>query len=88
MKNIGDRRRARAMLIGAVLLTAQLGFQDIRGEMREGDRSILDQMRPDQYGTVTQFKKALREAPLLQILGVYRRGEIPAVKQWVQEVRR
>ena len=66
--NIRNRRRARAMLIGSVLLTGQLGLQDIRRELSKGDRNILDNMRPDQYGTVTQFKKALREAPVLQIL--------------------
>ena len=81
--NIRDRRRARAMLIGSVLLTGQLGLQDNRRELSMGDRSILDEMLPDQYGTVTQFKKALRKAPLLQIAdtSVYRWRKVPTDKQ-------
>ena len=36
--------------------------------LNDGDRSTLQKMRRDTRGTTAQFLKALREAPLLQIL--------------------
>ena len=56
------------MFIGAPLLVAQVGSHNIRKMLNDGDRSTLQDMRLDTRGTTAQFLKALREAPLLQIL--------------------
>ena len=68
--NPKSRRLARAMFIGAVLFVSQLGFQELRRIMTEGDRTVLDNLHPTARGTSAQFLKALSKAPLLQILEV------------------
>ena len=68
--NPKSRRLARAMFIGAVLFVSQLGFQELRRMMTEGDRTVLDNMDLTSYGTAAQFLKALNKAPLCQILEV------------------
>ena len=63
-----SRRLARAMFFGAVLFAGQLGAQQLCSLMTKGDKTILENMRPDYYGSAAQFKKALAKAPLLQIV--------------------
>ena len=65
-----SRRLARAMFAGAVLFASQLGFKELRKLITDGDKKTLADIDPASYGTAAQFLKALRKAPLLQILEV------------------
>ena len=65
-----SRRLARAMFAGAVLFASQLGFKELRKLIMDGDKKILADVNPASYGTAAQFLKALRKAPLLQILEI------------------
>ena len=78
-KDINDRRLARASLVGAVLFVAQLGLQNLQTLLRSGDSSVLDSLKPDTVGSVTQLKKALSKAPLFQVLEIANKSKLSEV---------
>ena len=68
-KEVGQRREARAMLIGAVLLIAQIGAHDIRSRLSEGKPGLLKDILYDtRRGTALQFMKLLSQAPMLEVM--------------------
>ena len=70
-KDVGQRREARAMLIGAVLLIAQLGAHDIRSRLSQGTPGLLKEILYDpRRGTALQFIKLLSQAPMLEVMEV------------------
>ena len=60
------RRQAPAMLIGGVLLVAQLGAHRIRSLLSDGKQGILDNIRSSSVGTAAHFMKALGQALCLK----------------------
>ena len=68
LKSTEDRRVARSMLTGAVLLIAQLGAYKIRELVGTGQENDLNRVTPRTRGTVAQFQEALREASPISIL--------------------
>ena len=70
-KEVGQRRDARAMLIGAVLLIAQIGAHDIRSRLSQGKPGLLKDIPYDpRRGTALQFIKLLSQAPMLEVMEV------------------
>ena len=68
-KGLNQRREARSMLIGAVLLVAQIGAHDIRSSLNSGSSEILENIMYDtRRGTATQFIKLLAQAPMLEVM--------------------
>ena len=56
------------MILGAVLLVAQVGAHSVRTLLTTGDAQALHNIKPDDYGTAAQFTKALAKAPMLDVL--------------------
>ena len=67
-KDVHQRRLARAMLTGAVVLTAQIGAHRVRTLLTSGDEDVIANIRRDDYGTAGQFAKALARAPVVEVL--------------------
>ena len=68
-KGLSQRREARAMLIGAVLLIAQIGAHDIRSRLNAGKSGMLKEVMYDtRRGTAAQFVKFLSQAPMLEVM--------------------
>ena len=66
--DLRKRRLARSQLIGAPLFIAQLGAYEIRQDLISGKEDILDKIGPHTVGTAAEFKKALGQAPPLEII--------------------
>ena len=66
--DLRERRLARSQLIGAPLFIAQLGAYEIRQDLISGKEDILDKIQPHTVGTAAEFKKALGQAPPLEII--------------------
>ena len=56
------------MLLGAILLVAQLGFFQLRQLLSSGKSGVLKEIRLDTVGTAGHFKKALQQAPLTELM--------------------
>ena len=68
-KTLSQRREARAMLIGAVLLVAQIGAHDVRSKLNTGKPGTLKNLIYDtRRGTAAQFVKMLAKAPMLEVM--------------------
>ena len=66
--DLRKRRLARSQLIGAPLFIAQLGAYEIRQDLISGKEDILGKIGPHTVGTAAEFKKALGQAPPLEII--------------------
>ena len=75
-QNLNQRRLARSMFLGAVLLVTQLGAHQIRTMLTKGKSGVLKNLRPDAHGTTLYFKKMLQEAPLIEVLQFLTRIEV------------
>ena len=57
------------MLIGAMLLVAQIGAHDIRSKLNTGKSGMLKNLMYDtRRGTAAQFVKMLSQAPMLEVM--------------------
>ena len=75
LKSINDRRTARSMLIGAVLLVAQLGAYKIRSLLTAGENEILQGVPRKTRGTLGHLREALSRASPLAILKETKKAE-------------
>ena len=67
-QSLSQRRLARSMFLGSVLLVAQLGAHRIRTMLSKGKSGVLKNLRPEAHGTMLYFKKVLQEAPLIEVV--------------------
>ena len=67
-KSVKDRRIARSMLIGSVLLIAQLGALSIRKCLSSGENDALKKVAPSTRGTLAQLQEAASGASPISIL--------------------
>ena len=67
-KNLKQRRSARSMLLGAVLLVAQMGAHQLRHLLTSGKSGMLNGMALHATGSAAYFKKALQQAPMIEVL--------------------
>ena len=67
-KSSKEKRQARTMLAAAPLLVAQIGAQELRNLMMDGEPAVLQKMRLSSWGTAAQFLKALGKASPMDIL--------------------
>ena len=56
------------MLLGAVLLVAQLGAYQQRQLLTSGKTGVLKDIRLSAVGTAGHFKNALQQAPLIEVI--------------------
>ena len=66
-----DKNQARALLVGAPLLLAQLGALEFRKKMMNGDSSSLRTMRLGDRMSVAEFLKKLGQVPPLAMLNLH-----------------
>ena len=56
------------MLLGAVLLVAQIGAHQLRHLLTSGMSGRLKDIQLEAVGTAAHFKKALPQAPLIEVI--------------------
>ena len=66
--DLQQRRLARSQIMGAVLVVAQVGAQNIRKLLSAGKVGEPSDLRCETRGTAGQFAKALAQAPVLEVL--------------------
>ena len=69
-KSMQEKNQARALLVGAPLLLAQLGALEFRKKMMSGDTSSLRTMRLGDRMSVAEFLKKLGRIPPLAMFNV------------------
>ena len=68
LKSLKDRRLARSMLMGAVLMITQVGAHNIRTLLMSGESDALKNVPPDTKGTIADFQEVLSKSSPMSIL--------------------
>ena len=68
-----DRQVARAKLTGAVTTVVQVGAHNVRTQLSSGKSGSLGHLRLDTTGTASLFIKALSNAPMTEVIDLFKK---------------